>query len=730
MMVLQVRNLKEKNWVIKEASDIEIKRLSAGAGISGLMSSILLNRGITDIDEVYKFLHPELKDLHDPFMLKDMDKAVDRIITAVNGRESITIYGDYDVDGVTSTSLLYRFLKELGIDALYYIPDRLEEGYGLSVPAMDKIKTTGTQLVITVDSGISAFDEIAHANSIGMEVIVTDHHECREQLPEALAVVNPCREDCNYPFRELAGAGVVFKLIQALSMRLSLGKLYLKYIDLAALATIADVVPLAGENRIIAKYGLEAIAITKNPGLSALIDVAGLTGKTLNTYSVGFGIAPRINAAGRVGDAERAVRMLVTDDTVEAGKLACELDSENKSRQEIEAEIFKQVVQIVESDIDLGTEKVIVAAGEGWHHGIIGIVASKITERYYRPSILISLEDGIGKGSGRSIEGFNLFKALTNCESFLDRFGGHELAAGLALKAENLPLFRRAMNEYADREIKEEDLVPRIKIDALVEPEDISVERAEELELLAPFGAGNPGPVLAYNCLRINDIRTVGEGKHLKLRLCSSSDTFDAIGFNLGEELSAISGFGSINAAFSMEINCWNNSRKVQLNLRDIKPFAAKTQVTEKQYHSRSKIQDKDYYVKLDKNIVFDGLNEYNINNSLPENLNKSNVRDIIPERDDVGAVYKYLKGSCSGKLETDDLFSVARLISEKYKTSINYFKLSKSIQILKELGLLEDMRIGETGVRIDLVEDGSRKTSLEKSVTFMGLQEMKKNVG
>lgn len=720
--------MKEKNWVINEVSETEIKRLSDSAGISRLMSCILLNRGISDTDEVKKFLHPDLEDLHDPFLLKDMDRAVDRIIKALKGKESITIYGDYDVDGVTSTSLLYRFLKELGTDALYYIPDRLEEGYGLSVPAMDKIKATGTQLIITVDCGISAFDEIAHAMAIGMEVVVTDHHECREQLPDAFAVVNPCRGDNDYPFRELAGAGVVFKLIQALCTKLSLGELYLKYIDLAALATIADVVPLIGENRVIVKYGLEAIERTQNPGLAALIEVAGLAGKPFNTFSVGFGIAPRINAAGRVGDAERAVRMFVTEDNAAAGKLARELDGENKSRQEIEAEIFSQAVKMVESDIDLTTEKVIVIASQGWHHGIIGIVASKITERYYRPTILISLEEDLGKGSGRSIEGFNLFKALTSCEELLERFGGHELAAGLALKPENVPLFRRAMNEYANHELADEDLVPRVKIDALVGPEDISIERAEELELLAPFGAGNPGPVLAHNCLKINEVKTVGDGKHLKLRLCNTSSNFDAIGFNLGEELTVISGLESINAAFSLEINCWNNTRRVQLNLRDVKQDKAKAKA--ELVDLQSLPHEKEYYLKLDKNIVFDSLNEYNRDISLPEDLEIGNIGDIVPDREDIGAVYKYIRGNCKGRLVTDDLFEVARHISDKYKASINYFKLSKSIQILLELGLLAGMRIGETGVRVDLLGDGPQKTSLEKSVTFMGLQEFKKNAG
>lgn len=707
----------KKNWVCSNIPGDEIKRLSAEAGIPELLSAILINRGISDAGLAKKFLHPSIEDLHDPFMLKDMDKAVERIVIAVESKENITIYGDYDVDGVSSTSMLYRFLKDIGTDALYYIPDRLEEGYGLSTSAMDKIAETGTQLIITVDCGITAVDEISHANSLGMQVVVTDHHECREILPEAYAVVNPCRSDCKYPFKELAGAGVVFKLIQALCLRLSKGTLFHNYLDFAALATIADVVPLVGENRIIAKFGLKAIENSENPGIAALIDVASLKGKPINTYGVGFGIAPRINAAGRLGDAERAVRLFTTADCDEAIAIAQKLDCENKYRQDVEAEILKQAIQIVETDIDIENEKVIVVAGEGWHHGIIGIVASKITERYYRPSILISIEDGIGKGSGRSIEGFNLFKALVGCESLLERFGGHEMAAGLSLNAENLPLFRRTINEYANREIKEEDLVPKIRIDAFIKPEDINLENAEELELLAPFGVGNPGPVLAQNNLKVEDVRTVGDGKHLKLKLGSRANSFDAIGFNMGDSASDISSSGSLSAVFSMEINVWNSSRKVQLNLKDLKPG---------EQDGNSMSNEQEYYLNLDKNIVFSDANEYNIDIGVLKSLCHGNVQELIPERQDVGAVYQHIRSNCAGKLESDDLFVLAKLISEKYRLSVNYFKLSKSLQILKEIGLLEAVWVGEKGIRIELLGDGREKTSLERSPLYRKLQELK----
>lgn len=697
--------------------DTEIKRLAAEAGISGLLAAVLVNRGISDGEQAEKFLHPSLSHLHDPFLLKDMDKAADRIIAAINGREHITIYGDYDVDGVSSTSLLYRFFNEIGADAAYYIPDRLEEGYGLSSEAMDKIRETGAQLIVTVDCGITAVDEVAHACELGMQVVVTDHHECKEVLPDACAVVNPCRCDCNYPFKELAGAGVVLKLVQALCIRLSRKDLSYKYLDLAALATIADVVPLVGENRIIAKFGLEAIEKTKNPGIAALLDVTGLKGKPVSAYNVGFGIAPRINAAGRVGDAERAVRMLTTNDYDEAAAIACELDNENKYRQDVEAGILKQVIQMVETDVDLDNEKVIVAAGEGWHHGIIGIVASKITERYYRPSILISIDNGTGKGSGRSIEGFNLYKALVSCEGFLDKYGGHELAAGITLKAENLPLFRRAINEYANKVIKEEDLIPKINVDALIKPEDLCLENAEELEMLAPFGAGNPGPVLAQYDLKIDSSRTVGEGKHLKLRLRSGTASIDAIGFNMGDSAEVIEHSDSLNAAFSLEINCWNNSRKVQLNLRDVK-------LDEKALDAARK--EKEYYLNLDKNIVISKSNEYNINIGLLESLSESDIADIVPERQDIAAVYQYIRGNCAGKLRTDDLFALAKLISDKYRLNINYFKLNKSIMILGELGLLEFSRDDGNGIILVLPGNVRERTSLEKSPLYRKLQELK----
>lgn len=565
--------LNGKRWIHKGLDDRDIEKLINETGISYLLSSALVSRGIKDSENASKFLKPDLKDLHDPFLLPDMDKAVDRIIKAVSNGEKVVLYGDYDADGVTGISILYDFLLGLGGKVDYYIPDRLEEGYGLSVEALGLLIDKGAELIVTVDCGITAIEEAAFAREKGIDMVITDHHECKGGLPDAHAIVNPCKPGCRYPFKELAGVGVVFKLINAICMKLSLGDLHLRYLDLVAVGTIADIVPLKDENRVIAKYGLDMIPSSSNTGLRALLNKSGLEGKAIGSFEVGYIIGPRINAAGRTGDATEAVKLFTTGDVAEALGIAEELEKANILRQGIEQTIYNQAIEIIESQIDIEQEKFIVAAKERWHHGVIGIVASRITERYYKPCILISIDGDMGTGSGRSVESFNIFNALKYCEDLLEKYGGHELAAGLRIRRESINEFRRQINEYANRVMVGETLIPKIRIDAYVDDgRELNLESAKELELLAPFGPGNPVPVFGFRDVGISEVRGVGSNsKHLKLKLDSEGLKLDAIGFNMGSAAGFLQEGDTLDVAARIELNCWNSTTCVQLNLLDIK---------------------------------------------------------------------------------------------------------------------------------------------------------------
>lgn len=387
-----------KNWVISSISDNGINDIHNELGVPEIIAKLLIARGIKRPDEINKFMNPSIDDLHDPFLLKDMDKAIDRIILAIAQKEKILIYGDYDVDGTTSSSIMYRFLNRLGVDVEVYIPSRFEEGYGLSMAAVDKIKDNSCKLIITVDCGIASIAEVDAINDLGIDIIITDHHQCQEKLPSAIAVINPHREDCEYPFKELCGVGVAFKLISALSALLKIQDFAEEFIDAVALGTVADIVPLIDENRVFVYHGLRKMNDAPCIGISALIDVAGLKGKNITSYSVAFGLAPRINAAGRLGDATRAVKLLTAENEAKAKELAMELNSENMLRQQTESEILNEVIAYIEKEHDFSKDKVIVASGTNWHHGVIGIVASKVVEKYYRPCILLCNEDGILRG--------------------------------------------------------------------------------------------------------------------------------------------------------------------------------------------------------------------------------------------------------------------------------------------------------------------------------------------
>lgn len=684
----------KKLWVYRDIDEKAADKLSQEAGIPRMLAKVFVSRGITDSGYVKTFLSPDISQLHDPFLMNGMEAAVGRISKALEDKEEILVYGDYDVDGVISTSILYRFLGSLGAKVQYYIPDRVEDGYGLTMPVVEKLKGLGVPFMITVDCGITSAEEVSCLQDSGIQVIVTDHHECKETLPDALAVINPHKPDCGYPFKDLCGAGVALKLVQALCIRLGRENGYEEYLDLASLATIADVVPLTGENRVIAGIGIKRMTTTGNQGLAALIRVSGLADKPLTSYSVAFGLAPRVNAAGRLGDAARGVRLFTTDDRVLAEALAGELNEENRKRQDTENSILEEAIAYVEANLDAAREKVLIVCGEGWHHGVIGIVASKLLDRYNRPCIVISVEAGVGKGSARSIKGFNMFKALNHCSDLLERFGGHEMAAGITINADRIKEFRSRINAYADSMLTEADMLPCIRLDAFLSRSEITQDSVYELERMAPFGEGNPNPVFGYRAFNVSDARTLSNGKHLKLKLADGSLSAEAVGFSLGDLADCCPAGETVDIAFTPEINKWNGSERLQLNLRDIRQCI---------------------YSDLDKYIVFGKPNDYNNYINLREivRLREQNgvkAAEMVPERTEFEAVYRFIKGFGNSKrntVEFSDLFAVSAQISERYNIKLNFFKMKRVLEIFDELGL---MTIGSMSGKTAVIGIAERK--------------------
>ncbi len=608
-----------KKWIYYTNDEAKIQEISQKFNISPMIAAVILNRGIHELEDIEKYIDKNITKFHDPLLMKDMDKAVSRIKEAISYNQKITVYGDYDVDGVTSTSILVDYLLKCGADVNYYIPDRIDEGYGINKNALEKLKQEGTELIITVDSGITAIEETNYATGLGLDIIITDHHECKEEIPNAYAVINPKQKGCQYPFKDFAGVGVTFKLIQALAGQEKLMEVMNDYCEIVCLGTIADVVPLLGENRLIVYYGLNKMHDTHHLGLKALIKVSGISSeKKISTGFIGFGLAPRINAAGRVGSALRAVELFLTNDPKKADEIAYELNEENKNRQETEAQILEEALGMIEKDIDLSEQKVIVLSGANWNHGVIGIVASRITEKYYRPTILISIDGDEGKGSGRSISDFNLFKALSACNDDLVKFGGHEQAAGLTLGAEIIALFSKHLQSYAQETLCDDDLIPRIYIDYNINIENLSFETIRQLEVLEPFGMGNAGPIFSLQNVVISSLRTVGEGKHLKLTLEQDGKYIDAIGFNMGAYEQKFITQDVVDVAGSLGINTYKGKDSVQLIIRDIKM-------------PEHKINEAKYYKTFDVSMRSDIINNVTVNIKNLDNEQKEFI-DVIKE--------------------------------------------------------------------------------------------------
>ncbi len=566
--------MREKIWNYKNKalSKEEIEEFSSACKIGPAMAVILLNRGIKTPKAVNSYMKKSLEDIHNPFMLDGMEEATERILSAIEKKEKIVIYGDYDVDGITATATVYKFLKSQGAEVSYYIPDRFSEGYGLNILAINKMARDGAKLMITVDCGITAVGEVEFAKTQGLDIIITDHHTCREELPKAVSVINPKRADSSYPFSGLAGVGVAFKLVLALAIKLGMNtkEVFMEYVDMVALGTIADVVPLIDENRVIADKGINSIEHTNNKGIRALMDLAGAGGKSVDANSVAFFASPRLNAAGRLENASLSVELMICDDNERAKEIAEHLDSLNTDRKEIEQKIFEEAYRQAE---EMGDDKLVyVISGENWNHGVIGIVASRIAEMFYRPCILISVEDGKGKGSGRSVPEMNLFDALSSCEDILTAFGGHSQAAGLSISADKIEEFSKKINEFAKKNVDVATLVPKLLIDCNLSGANVTMQAAKMLETLAPFGEGNELPVFSMRDLRVMASQSMGvDKKHLRVRLSDGSNLFNAIGFGMGELSEKLNPGDIVSIAFTMNINTYQGSENLQLILKDIK---------------------------------------------------------------------------------------------------------------------------------------------------------------
>jgi single-stranded-DNA-specific exonuclease len=559
-----------RNWLVSKTNPDFLKYLSREVSISPVLAQILINRDMKDAESVKDFLSPSIGKMHDPFLLPDMDKAVERLKKSIEKSETLLVHGDYDADGLTSTAILVSAFRMLGLKTFYHIPNRLIEGYGLSIKGIEKAAQCNADLIITADCGISSKESVSKAISMGMDVIVTDHHEVPDILPDALAVIDPHRKDSEYPFKHLAGVGVAFKLIQALYTELKVEDRDSKlesFLDLVALGTIADSVPLTGENRIIVSHGLKVI----NEGgariaIKAMKEVAGVDREFL-AKTLSFTLIPRINAAGRLNDASEVVELFLTDDIKEAKRIAVLLDEQNRKRKAIEGDVFKEAMEMIDPD---NLDSAIVLSSPDWHAGVIGIVASRLVEMFYRPVFLFSIDGDTAKGSARSIPPFHLFKAISECSDVLIGYGGHRMAAGARISTDKLPVFKEMLSAKVDNYLSPDDLLPVLDIEAAVNLSEINLSLVKELSLLEPFGNSNKEPLFGARGINIVDNRIVGNN-HLKMKLSQMNHQMDTIGFGMGDELKHIGSSSTLDIAFVPEINEWNGMRSIQLNLKALR---------------------------------------------------------------------------------------------------------------------------------------------------------------
>ena len=711
---------KQKMWSLRypardAEADASVRRLAEETGFSEVMARLLYTRGYKSAEEVRVFLQQEETQLHDPYGMQDMELAVKRIRSALEKGEKIAIYGDYDVDGVTSVSLLYLYLTSKGGDVGYYIPSRIREGYGLSEPSIDRLAERGVNLMITVDTGITANAEIEYAKSLGIDTVVTDHHECRADLPNACAVVNPHRSDDTYPFPELAGVGVIFKVICAIEIaecrdqgRSELDgvrQVCKDYADLVAIGTIADVMPIVDENRLIVKLGLQLLENTKRPGLRALFDAVsdqsassrGGKKRKINSGFIGYVIAPRINAAGRVSNASIAVELLLAEDPETARTYAEQLCELNLARQVEENRIAEQAYKKIEKEIDLNRDRVIVIDDDTWQQGIIGIVSSRITERYGLPSILISFDgatrgypaqDDIGKGSGRSIKGMNLVEALTACEDSLVRFGGHELAAGLTVRRCMIEEFRARINQYAIEHLGEDSFCACLDADCEVEAHDLHMNLATEISRMEPFGVSNPVPIFVLREATVLRVLPMGGGKHTKLTVQKNGIEMSAVWFNVNAAKLEIELMDKVDLLFQLNVNEFRGITSLQLLIQDLHPSQA--------YEAEYQLEKERY-------------------EQIRQGGELTSEEDLIPTREDMAQVYTLLRREFRSGKTVFPIRRILMLLRAHGVQGIGYVKLKFIIRIMQELQICGVTEPAEDRYVFEFYFHTS-KTNLEKS--------------
>ncbi len=560
-------------WVFAQPEEEKhISKLQDMLGIPEKIAYLLAIRGIKTFDDAEYFFRPKLENLHDPFLMKDMDAGAERLALAIRNREKVLVYGDYDVDGTTATSCIYTFLKEFGIHADYYIPHRFKEGYGINPDGIKYAEQMGADLIVSVDCGITAIEEAKTAKELGIDLIICDHHTVGDEIPDAVAVLDPKRPDCEYPFDGLSGAGVGFKLIQATIQKLGLDeKVAHKFLDLVAISIASDIVPIIDENRVLMKAGLHMIRQKPRIGFQALFDLIKITKDDINTSKIVFSIGPRINAAGRMGDASTAVKLMISETLGEAKSHALELESVNLKRRDTDSQTMKEARAQIDSDFNMEETSTIVLYEEGWHLGVIGIVASRLVDLYHRPAIMLSKVDGKIKGSARSIKGFNIYNAIKKCDDLLEQFGGHEFAAGLTLGEGNLSEFRRRMNELAFTDLSDNSFEPELTIDTSLDLAEVDMKFWKLLSQFRPFGPGNLRPIFMTKNVKVVGVPTIVGNGHLKMRVKQkNSGVFDTIGFNMHEYLPAVRNGSPFNIAYVLEENNWNGRRTLQLRLKDI----------------------------------------------------------------------------------------------------------------------------------------------------------------
>jgi single-stranded-DNA-specific exonuclease RecJ len=568
-----------KRWICDFSLTKNADKLAVAMNISPVLAAALASRGMIDPSVCERYLYPRMEDLHDPFLMPDMDKAVDRVIAAISRDERICIYGDYDVDGITSVSLLIKTLRSMNADAFFYIPNRLDEGYGLNRQAIEDIKAMGAKLVITVDCGITSVDEVGFATDLGLEMIITDHHQCQQHVPAAAAVINPKLEYSNYPFKDLAGVGVAYKLCKALEQRSGLQPVVDSLLDIVAVGTVADIVPLTGENRVLVAHGLRLLQTTQNPGLNALKQVSGLAGKQVTSGHIAFGLAPRINAAGRLAHAQKGVELLLTDSDDIGMELAKEMDAQNRERQNIEKEILDQAIAQAECRKD---DSILIMASESWHPGVIGIVASRVVERFNKPCVLFCIEGDEARGSGRSVDQLDLFRMLSACRHYYNRFGGHRQAAGLSMDADKLDDFKWEINRVVEDFTGDMDMRPTLRIDADLTGIEVTVSDIEQLNMMEPLGFGNPGPVFVKRGIGVIGTRMVGRNEdHLKIGLLDQGRTTSGIAFGWRDRKLPIAG-ERVDLVFTPMANEWMGKQSIQYFIKDIRRLEYNREFLEK----------------------------------------------------------------------------------------------------------------------------------------------------